>query len=35
MKVLIDYGFRYALEVGFNPKHNVCDCSAILSPAGE
>ena len=35
MKVLIEYGFRYVLEVGFNPKRNVCDCSAFLSPAGE
>ena len=35
MKVLIEYGFRYVLEVGFNPKRNVCDCLAILSPAWE
>lgn len=35
MKVLIEYGFRYALEVGFNPKRNVCGCLVILSPAGE
>ena len=33
MKVLIEYGFRYALEDGFNPKR--CNCLAILSPAGE
>jgi hypothetical protein len=35
MKVLIEYGFRYALEVGFNPKRNVCAHLTILSPAGE
>ena len=35
MNVLIEYGFRYALEVGFNPKRNVCACLAIHSPARE
>lgn len=46
MKVLIEYGFRYALEVGFNPKRNAGNNNSgnlnrfvrnmvILSPAGE
>ena len=46
MKVLIEYGFRYALEVGFNPKRNAGNNNsgnwnrftgyqAYLSPAGE
>ncbi|MBP5691967.1 MAG: hypothetical protein J6W99_07545 [Bacteroidaceae bacterium] len=46
MKVLIEYGFRYALEVGFNPKRNAGNNNsgnlnrmvrktAFLSPAGE
>lgn len=46
MKVLIEYGFRYALEIGFNPKRNagnnnsgnwnrLVKNTAFLSPAGE
>ena len=46
MKVLIEYGLRDALEVGFNPKRNAGNnnsgnwnrfvrSTAFLSPAGE